>query len=85
MEPCGGSAEQVIDDRADAGAHRIDARQTELVLGLTQIIARRRSIEHRGIDADPDAAHRRVGQLGRLDIALDAQLQIGQPVAAWVV
>ena len=55
-------------------------RQAELVLGAAQVVARRAGVERGGIDADPDAARRRVGQLRRLDIALDAQPQVGQLV-----
>ena len=65
-----GSAGQPIDDRADPGAHRIDAGQAQLVLGAAQIVARRRRVEPGGVDADADTADRRVGQLRRLDIAL---------------
>ena len=45
-----------------------------------QVVARRRRVQRRGVDADPDAAHRRVGQLRRLDVAVDAVLQVGQLV-----
>src|SRR2546421_562336 len=80
MEPCAGSAEQMVDDGSDAGAHRIDAGQAKPVLRLAQIIPRSRRIECPGIDADPDAADRGVGQLRRLDVALDAELPVW-PVA----
>ena len=49
-----------------------------LVLGAAQIVARRRRVEPGGVDADPDAAHGRIGQLRGLDIAFDTELQVGQ-------
>ena len=65
-----------VDERHHAGADRIDGRQAEPVGGRLQRPVGRGGVQSRGIEAEADAAHRRVGQLRRGDVGVDAVLEV---------